>query len=275
MTPDSPPLPASLVLPGEDYNTGPDAVTVEEHARQLDDFYWIVSENDMPMLKELAFTHIQYNHFEYWASKKVTTGLKPRWAPNFEVHLQAANLVSFFAESHTREQYIDKLFGCRPRYAPAFLDMASMGRMLGGSFLPGIEVGREAGIPLNWSLYHGGTTYFPDVRLQPTPDVDDPAIQAVPAADPVPEPAAHPAGKLTKDLAVPWFADYIACDESFWPTSRLSIVQKENGPAYNWIPHPEANTDDASLIAYWTKLGFVRRQDDDAFDDTETKFEQP
>ncbi len=38
---------------------------------------------------------------------------------------------------------------------------------------------------------------------------------------------------------------------------------------------PEANTDDASLIAYWTKLGFVRRQDDDAFYDTETMFEQP
>lgn len=274
MTPDDPPLPLELLLPGEDYNTGSAAVTLVEHARQLDDYYWIVSEADMPLLKELAFTHIQYNQFEYWATNKVTRGLKPRWAPNFEVHLKSANLVAFFGQAHTREEYIDKLFSCRPRYAPAFLDMASMGRMLGGSFLPGIEVGREAGIPANWSLYHGGTTYFPDVRFSPTRDISDAVSSSIPLDQPVPEPSAHPPGQLTKDLAVPWFADYIACGEIFWPTSRPSIVQQENGPAYDWIP-PEADRDDASLIAYWTKLGFIRRQSNDVFLETETQFDHP
>ena len=33
-----------------------------------------------------------------------------------------------------------------PAYAPTMIDMAHLGTMLGGSFLPGIEVGREAGI---------------------------------------------------------------------------------------------------------------------------------
>ena len=41
------------------------------------------------------------------------------------------------------------------RYAPAIIDMAPLGTMLGGSFLPGIEVGREAGIARNWCLFHG------------------------------------------------------------------------------------------------------------------------
>lgn len=274
MSPDDPPLPAEILLPGEDYDVGPDAVTRIEHARQLDDYYWIVSQSDMPLLKELALTHIQYNHFEYWATNKVTKGLKPRWAPNFEVHLQDASLANFFAQAHTREEYIDKLFKSRPRYAPAFLDMASMGRMLGGSFLPGIEVGREAGIPSNWSLFHGGTSYFPDVRFLPTPNISDAVNAAIPLDQPIPEPPAHSPGQLTKDLAVPWFADFIACGETFWPTSRPSIVQQENGPAYDWMP-PEADTDDASLIAYWTKLGFIRRGAGDVFRETETQFEHP
>jgi len=246
-------------------------VTSEEHARQLDDYYWIVSESDMPLLKDLAFTHLQYNQFEYWAKNRVSKGLKPQWAPLFEVIFKAGNLVDFFGQNHTREQYIDMLFASRPRYAPAFLDMASMGRMLGGSFLPGIEVGREGGVPENWSLFHGGTVYFPDVRFLPTPPVDP---TASPSPDPIPEPPMHPAGTLTKDLAVPWFADFIACNETFWPTSRLSVVQQKNGPAYNWIPG-EADKDDDALIAYWTKLGFIRRQPDDTFHETEALFERP
>ena len=39
--------------------------------------------------------------------------------------------------------------------------------MLGGSFLPGIEAGWEAGRDKNWSLYHGATDYFPDIRFEP------------------------------------------------------------------------------------------------------------
>ena len=67
------------------------------------------------------------------------------------------------------------------------IDMAHLGAMVGGSFLPGIEVGREAGISTNWSLFHGGTRYFPDIRFKPCDDVKE-----------------HTVGTLTKDLAVPW-----------------------------------------------------------------------
>ena len=90
------------------------------------------------------------------------------------------------------------------------LDMANLGKMLGGSFLPGIEVGREAGRAQNWSLVHGATKYFPDLRFHP-------------AAGSTP----HQPGMLTKDLAVPWFNDFISCDETYWPTSRPQIVYQE------------------------------------------------
>ena len=82
------------------------------------------------------------------------------------------------------------------------IDMAHLGAMLGGSFLPGIEVGREAGIATNWCLFHGATKYFPSIRFKPAN-----------------KDAEHEPGTLTKDLAVPWTEDFKACDEVFWPTS--------------------------------------------------------
>ena len=269
-------LPAELVLPGEKYDPPPrSAAKREEHARQLDDFYWIATERDMPLLKELAFTHIQYNQFEYWKTGTVSAGHKPRWVTLFETVFEDKSFASYFTEApgHTREEYIDKLFTFRPRYAPTFLDMASLGRMLGGSFLPGIEVGREGGVPANWSLYEGGAPHFPDVRFQPNPNINLPANRAIPLDQALPEPGPHLPGILTKDLAVPWFVDYIACDETFWPTSRPSIVQQQHGPAYQWIDIDSSS--DAALIDYWTRLGFIRRQANDVFYETETLFPRP
>ncbi len=112
---------------------------------ELDDMYWIVSERDMPMLKEYALTQLQYNRFEYWATGKVTSGDKIPNAPLFKVLFEGTDIGAFLASDHTREEYLQELARKLPRYFPAFLDMGNMDRMLGGSFLPGIEVGREAG----------------------------------------------------------------------------------------------------------------------------------
>jgi L-lysine epsilon oxidase C-terminal domain len=112
--------------------------------------------------------------------------------------------------------------------------------MLGGSFLPGIEVGREGGRADNWSLTHGGTKYFPDFRFHP-PTGTTP----------------HKPGMLTKDLAIPWFRDFISCDETYWPTSRPQIVYHEQGFAYIWLHAGFHDTDD-----YWRNLGFIRRSGD-------------
>jgi L-lysine epsilon oxidase-like protein len=240
-------------LPTDTHHLGTSPVTDAAHVDQLDDYYWIVSERDMPLLKEYAFTHIQYNQFEYWATGKMEKGHYTRWAPLFEVIFKGSRLATFFGEAHSREEYIDQLLKQRPLYGPAFLDMASLGKMLGGSFLPGIEVGREGGIPKNWSLYHGGTVYFPDLRFHPQG-----------SATP------HRPGTLTKDLAVPWFADYIGCVENFWPTSRPQVVYQKNDVPYAWLEIKEHAHNDADFRAYWKRVGFIRRQTTGEFFDTAT-----
>jgi hypothetical protein len=240
-------------LPDETYKE--DLAT---HVTWLDDYYWIVSERDMPMLKELALTHMQFRHFQLWSNTLPDFSFNPEPKHLFQRLFKPGDPNDFFNQTHAMEEYIDRLFKTRARFAPAFIDMASMGKMLGGSFLPGIEVGREGGKPANWTLYQGGTSYFPDVRFQPqgsnTP---------------------HLPGTLTKDLAVPWFADYIDCGENFWPTSRPEVVFDANGLAYSWLGmDPHANNQ-ADFISYWTKLGFIRRRQGDSFAEEEAIFHRP
>jgi hypothetical protein len=147
----------------------------------------------------------------------------------------------------------------RPLFAPAMIDMAHLGAMLGGSFLPGIEVGREAGISRNWSLFHGATKYFPSIRFM--------------RAD---SPVDHTLGTLTKDLAVPWTDDFKRCDEAWWPTSRpgRTTTDPVSLTRHNWqirlansIPHlGAAAADDIQFVKeYWKALGFIRRNADDEF----------
>jgi hypothetical protein len=173
-----------------------------------------------------------------------------------------SDLATFFNDTHTHstEEYLDRLFNFNglTRYAPAFLDMASMGKMLGGSFLPGIEVGREGGKAKNWTLYHGGTRYFPDLRFQPQDTL-------------VP----HLRGTLTKDLSVPWFADYIDCGETFWPTSRPQVVFDKNGIAYPWLSAGRHADTEAKFKIYWLQLGFLRRQQGDNFAEGDSLFHRP
>jgi hypothetical protein len=263
-------LPAKL--PDEKYKETP-----ETHIRWLDDYYWIVSARDMPMLLDYAFAHMQYGQFQAWAEGHESKRL-------FEGLFKGSDLESLFKASPASpiESYLNELFKKRSRFAPAFLDMASTGKMVGGSFLPGIEVGREAGKPQNWSLYRGGTPYFPDVRFQPQGKSDP-----------------HPAGILTKDLAVPWFADYIDCVESFWPTSRPQVVFDDKGIGYSWLdldiinddllrrrdaathgsqpawdvlPSANPTVDQAVFKEYWTRLGFIRRQQDGKLAEKEALF---
>ncbi|HEX2339455.1 MAG TPA: LodA/GoxA family CTQ-dependent oxidase [Vicinamibacterales bacterium] len=251
-----------------------------DHATRLDDYYWIVSEQDMPMLKEYALTEVQYAQFARWAARKVD--FNPRHAPLFNVLFTGKPLEAFFKASksdgtaaHTMEEYITALLTAEPLYAPAFLDMASMGKMLGGSFLPGIEVGREAGKPANWSLFQGGTKYFPDLRFMPQGTED-----------------LHRPGMLTKDLAVPWFVDFVDCQENFWPTSRPQVVYQDNGLAYPWLPSRELTGEDIpsqggtaeeekkrrlelAMRRYWKRVGFIRRQDDGTLIEDESLIDRP
>ncbi len=205
---------------------------------QLDDMYWIATQRDMPMLKDYAVTKLQYDQFQYWATGTKDKVSKLRWAPLFTVLFKDTPIGAFLrAGGHTLEEYFQEFARRLPRYTPAMLDMANMGKMLGGSFMPGIEVGREGGRPQNWSLVHGATKYFPDLRFHPSAGTTP-----------------HKPGMLTKDLAVPWFNDFIACDETYWPTSRPQIVYQEQGFAYQWL---HAGFHDP--VDYWRKVGFIRR----------------
>jgi hypothetical protein len=219
-----------------------------------------VSERDMPLLKELAFTHMQFRHFALWANDEQDFTFNPEPKHLFRRLFKRDDPQNFFNQPHSMEEYINELLTKRSRHAPAFLDMASMGKMLGGSFLPGIEVGREAGKPENWTLYHGGTIDFPDVRFHPKwNDGRD----------------KHPPGTLTKDLAVPWFADFIECVENFWPTSRPQVVYDKVGVAYPWLSIGDHAKTPGEFTFYWTKLGFIRRQSGDKLAEEESIFPRP
>ena len=261
----------------------------------LDDMYWPATVADMPLLREMAYTAHQYGQFTGWQAK----GTHVRSANVLEREIVGPALKRAFAREGNEETYFLNLLLESPSFAPALLDMACLGTMLGGSFLPGIEVGREAGIATNWSLFHGATKYFPSIRFKPCDKEKE-----------------HSLGTLTKDLAVPWTEDFKACDEAFWPTSRPGRTTKDGVTRQNWqithdkpIPHlGAASVTGASLAAaadaarraadadrgnaaletaakaaeaaaapyklefvkeYWKALGFIRRDATDTFKEEE------
>jgi hypothetical protein len=246
----------------------------------LDDMFWPASFSDMPMLRELAYTYLQYAHFEVWQAADSQAGFGDPRDIDKRIHhdvrldnifdrIVSSGLKRSFAGAGEADKHFADFLAARPKYVPAMIDMAHMGAMLGGSFIPGIEVGREAGIAPNWCLFHGGTEYFPDIRFKPSFDE-----------------AEHTLGTLTKDLAVPWAQDYEYCDEVFWPTARPGMVTKDGTTRTGWMIHRKkvsndpdeayagdeiphlggvAATEREHVEEYWKSLGFIRRTADDKF----------
>jgi hypothetical protein len=222
----------------------------------LDDMYWPATTADMPMLRELAFTELQYKQFETWQGIP-----DPHFVAIYPQIVPPSLSFAFAAPGGDHETHFEEMLKTESLFVPALIDMACLGAMLGGSFLPGIEVGREAGIPTNWSMFHGAVEYFPDIRFKPS-NLD----------------AAHTLGTLTKDLAVPWSKDFAACDEKFWPTSRPGVTTKDGVTRKTWIidkgdsqPHlGRAPHDEIEYVkTYWKELGFIRRDASDKFLETE------
>lgn len=277
---------------------GPSGATLSsadlELLKWIDDMYWPATFSDMPMLRELAYTPHQYEQFKGWQAP----GRDIRSIDVF-VKIVPPALKAAFNRPDDADNYFLLLLLESPTYAPTIVDMAHLGTMLGGSFLPGIEVGREAGIARNWCLFHGATPHFPSIRFKPFT-----------------REAEHSLGTLTKDLAIPWSEDFKACDESFWPTSRPGRTTKDGVARQNWqithnkpIPHlgqdsvtgaalaeaadaarraasadptntaleaaAEAAEDAAAryklefVKEYWKALGFIRRDAGDVFKEQE------
>jgi hypothetical protein len=218
----------------------------------LDDMYWPATFSDMPLLRELAYTPLQYQQFEVWQGSIADVRNH-----NIFVLIVSPALELSFAGAGDADKHFADFLAARPLFAPAMIDMAHLGAMLGGSFLPGIEVGREAGVATNWCLFHGATMYFPSIRFKPCT-----------------KSAEHTLGTLTKDLAVPWSEDFKACDEAFWPTSRPGRTTTGGVTRHNWqidisdvIPHLGATAANAVEFVkeYWKALGFIRRDPTDKF----------
>lgn len=214
----------------------------------LDDMYWPINPANMPLLRELAYTHLQYDHFQIWSSATPDR----READIFDMIVSPQMDAAFRTPQDVEAQFA-LLLDRRAKFLPALIDMASLGSAIGGSFLPGIEVGLEGGRAENWTLYHGGTDYFPDVRFEKSTGT---------AAN-----QQHFPGILTKDLAIPWSRDYAACTEDFWPTARPGWSKTTAaGPPKAWLVDQASGESDVDYYTgYWKRLGFIRRNAADEF----------
>jgi hypothetical protein len=257
----SPPKwPAGVPFPPLETTRDPDPgssdppVSNDEKISMVDDMFWPASLADMPLLRELAYTHLQYENFRDWQGDPTNVRLQGIFNEIVSPSLRAS-----FNGPGDADTYFAALLSERPRFAPALIDIAHLGAMLGGSFLPGIEVGREGGIATNWCLFHGGTPYFADVRFKPARSTGD-----------------HAVGTLTKDLAVPWSKDYASCDEQFWPTARMGRVSTNGTNRVDWVISNDelavhlgvpthSFTEGQYAKEYWKALGFVRRTPSDEF----------
>ena len=191
--------------------------------------------NTMPDLEFTSITQLQQMAISNWAAGTLEMG-------------------SFIPETATAQNL-----------KPYQLDRAHLESMSGGSFFPGIEVGRTAFWPQTWKGLSGCCPQHFDTRI--ARQVADDGTSTTPPAP----------GYLTKDLACPWQADFYACDATFWPHSRPDIVQLglnapggwkqwATGGGLNLGSHAETSggVTFVPLADHYWKLGFVQYQDDAA-----------
>jgi hypothetical protein len=110
---------------------------------------------------------------------------------------------------------------------PAALDQAALDFCIGGPFFPGIEAGY---------LLARADTYRAPFRVQET----------------------FEPGALTANMALPWQADFLACNDEWWPAQRPNQVV-HNGASVEWVPPSFQYLD---MVDRWDQLGFVVRDGD-------------
>ena len=114
--------------------------------------------------------------------------------------------------------------------SPAGLDRAGLESCAGGAFYPGIDAG--------WMM-RDTFTYTEPFRLNPKKMA---------------------AGDVTKQMAVPWQADFHDCKQegelAWWPAQRPDDVFPEaGGPQVPWTRDLVNNM--ADMVKHWHRLGFV------------------
>ncbi len=116
---------------------------------------------------------------------------------------------------------------------PAALDKAALDDSIGLSFFPGIEAGY---------LLARADTYVKPFRIAPELEPGD----------------------LTAALAVPWQADFLACDQdashTWWPAARPNGIFREGNPnRIDWVPPWLSSY--RQMVENWHKLGFIVPED--------------
>jgi hypothetical protein len=117
---------------------------------------------------------------------------------------------------------------------PAGLDRAALESCVGGAFYPGFEAG--------WML-RDTYEYSEPFRLNPT--------------------NLSP-GDVTKQMAVPWQADFIECGQegelAWWPAQRPDEVFPEaGGPQSAWTRDLVDSKED--MVEHWHRLGFIVKKE--------------
>ncbi|MGB1255088.1 MAG: LodA/GoxA family CTQ-dependent oxidase [Thiolinea sp.] len=138
-----------------------------------------------------------------------------------------------------------------PEITPEGLDRAALDACVGGGFFPGIEMGWFLRDKLKFSEFlridRQQPTVLPDKRLQ--------------------------AGDITKQMALPWQADFAKCAKEpegessyygWWPTVRPDDVLPENGfRPEPWARGVSLDGDHKAMAEKWFRLGFVVRVGDE------------
>ena len=130
-----------------------------------------------------------------------------------------------------------------PERQPAALDKAALDFCIGGPFFPGIEGG---------FLFARADTYRAPFRVREGLE----------------------AGALTANMALPWQADFLACDDEWWPAQRPNQVIR-GGALANWVPSsspadpkdPNSHPDPdpwgwLDMVDRWDQLGFIVKNGD-------------
>ncbi len=118
---------------------------------------------------------------------------------------------------------------------PEALDRAALEATCGTPFFPGIEswgITRARGLYADAPLRIGGATL---------------------------------PGDLTICNAVPWQADFLDCNDTWWPVQRPNEVTRGGVPAQSWVPSDWGEFAEISeygeMIRHWSQLGFVVSRD--------------
>ena len=121
------------------------------------------------------------------------------------------------------------------------LDRAALEHCTGGSFYPGIEVNRIVAIRPDIYLTDNNNR-ADEIRLRPESQAEG-----------------RPAGFLTQDNALPWQADFLKCQTSWWPAQRPDqVFESSGGSQVEWIREKIVNHKD--MVERWYELGVVVNQ---------------